>query len=609
MERAESVLGMKVQLGVFTSNEEDAEGDELERSLEILQREVEEDEEGFRLGAEMGRIVPNDDVLDEVFDFGGEKAISGSVSTTTPMRSEDGKFSVATVEKLNYFVSDTPDGKRSIVGEISFEEEAAKLDELEDVDEELDVVKETLVSCVEDMGPIGLGNVEEEEAEMKGTSILIRREVDVLIVFRPDDNLEAEASKILETEASTEKAVAQPSELMCTQANISALERNNADFRESNTALRLQLEALQAKLETQESEIESLKSATAAVPQIESAVENKSAHIQTEELQKADRGVQTLGFDDSLRISFADLQGRFAKLEHQNIGLQNKLDEAIDMKKKLEAQVQQMDWAQNDPQYRQVAQNPPEPPPQQFERIKHNEQGDSTPLVGSIDDVEESRQQEEQILRKMQLERERLVKAKSRIKLANRETSRSLEFAANELRSLEQARLRAEARAEELERQMKKTQRDIHLIRSSDAVSTPMSVQPSLALDEEPAPLEDEDMQYKIELYPEKKESRNQREMKENGNENLRGFQIENHAPFATEASARDYQNGFSLLERKLMIINLERDKCEAELSKLANKGVRTREAIQMKADTENHLRELEQQAQNVRIALKNQPK
>ncbi|GBG28050.1 Hypothetical Protein FCC1311_042732 [Hondaea fermentalgiana] len=83
----------------------------------------------------------------------------------------------------------------------------------------------------------------------------------------------------------------------------------------------------------------------------------------------------------------------------------------------------------------------------------------------------------------------------------------------------------------------------------------------------------------------------------------------ESLAPFATEASTRDLQNGFSLLERKLMMINLEREKHEAELAKLTNKGIRTKYALEQKIFLEQRLRDLHQEASNTRFALKRQPK
>jgi len=83
----------------------------------------------------------------------------------------------------------------------------------------------------------------------------------------------------------------------------------------------------------------------------------------------------------------------------------------------------------------------------------------------------------------------------------------------------------------------------------------------------------------------------------------------ESLAPFATEASTRDLHNGFSLLERKLMMINLEREKHEADLSKLMNKGIKTKKALDQKLFLENRLRDLHQEASNTRFALKRQPK
>jgi len=80
-------------------------------------------------------------------------------------------------------------------------------------------------------------------------------------------------------------------------------------------------------------------------------------------------------------------------------------------------------------------------------------------------------------------------------------------------------------------------------------------------------------------------------------------------APFATESSSRDLQQGFSLLERKLMMINMEREKCEADYARIVNKGVKTKKALDEKIFLEKRLDELHKEASNVRVALKRQPK
>lgn len=83
----------------------------------------------------------------------------------------------------------------------------------------------------------------------------------------------------------------------------------------------------------------------------------------------------------------------------------------------------------------------------------------------------------------------------------------------------------------------------------------------------------------------------------------------ESLAPFATDASARDLLKGFSLLERKLMIVNMERDKCEAAYARLVNRGgVRSKKALDEKIYLEARIAELHKEASNVRIALRRQP-
>jgi len=84
----------------------------------------------------------------------------------------------------------------------------------------------------------------------------------------------------------------------------------------------------------------------------------------------------------------------------------------------------------------------------------------------------------------------------------------------------------------------------------------------------------------------------------------------ESLAPFATNSSTRDLQKGFSLLERKLMMLNIERDTCQAEFNKLINKGSnKTKRGLDEKIRLEEKLEDLSQEISNVRIALRKQPK
>ena len=80
-------------------------------------------------------------------------------------------------------------------------------------------------------------------------------------------------------------------------------------------------------------------------------------------------------------------------------------------------------------------------------------------------------------------------------------------------------------------------------------------------------------------------------------------------APFATNASSKRIDAGFSLLERKLLMTNIEIGDAEAKLGRLMNKRGRTRSSIEMRNGLEERLQELRQQASNIRIALKSQPK
>jgi hypothetical protein len=83
----------------------------------------------------------------------------------------------------------------------------------------------------------------------------------------------------------------------------------------------------------------------------------------------------------------------------------------------------------------------------------------------------------------------------------------------------------------------------------------------------------------------------------------------ESLTPYATESSTRDLHKGFSVLERKLLMINMERDKCEADFLRLANRGVKTKKALEEKMYLEARLVELHKEASNVRVALKRAPK
>mmetsp|Transcript_15098 Transcript_15098/g.17735 ORF Transcript_15098/g.17735 Transcript_15098/m.17735 type:complete len:984 (+) Transcript_15098:153-3104(+) len=80
-------------------------------------------------------------------------------------------------------------------------------------------------------------------------------------------------------------------------------------------------------------------------------------------------------------------------------------------------------------------------------------------------------------------------------------------------------------------------------------------------------------------------------------------------APFATDASTKNIQAVFSILERKLLILNMEKSECDSKLSKLFNKNERTIQAIKEKSRLEKKLVDLEKEISNIRIALRSQPK
>ena len=83
----------------------------------------------------------------------------------------------------------------------------------------------------------------------------------------------------------------------------------------------------------------------------------------------------------------------------------------------------------------------------------------------------------------------------------------------------------------------------------------------------------------------------------------------ESLTPYATESSSRDLHAGFSLLERKLLMINMEREKREADFARISNRGVKTKKALEEKMFLESRISELHKEASDVRVALKRAPK
>mmetsp|Transcript_19105 Transcript_19105/g.41449 ORF Transcript_19105/g.41449 Transcript_19105/m.41449 type:complete len:363 (+) Transcript_19105:1127-2215(+) len=275
------------------------------------------------------------------------------------------------------------------------------------------------------------------------------------------------------------------------------------------------------------------------------------------------------------------------------------------------------------------------------------------PLEINVDTSNESQEEANHVLERLQIERTRFKQAQERIKAANRQSTESLELAMSELRTLEVARRRAEERALVLEQQVAKAQRDIGLINNaiiSESVSTEgggyVRYEASLPLETKQQSLEtvnsNSQAHHAPEQQPKKKEFQRTHDNRsqwsfsdmypaepEDGVPKRERKQIPEHpqsvndqvdqndwassreslTPYATEASTKDLQKGFSLLERKLMMINMERERCEAQFDKVNRKGVKTKRALDEKLYLEKRLEELHQEASNVRFALKRQPK
>lgn len=299
------------------------------------------------------------------------------------------------------------------------------------------------------------------------------------------------------------------------------------------------------------------------------------------------------------------------------------------------------------------------------------------------------------VLSRLKVESSRLVSAEERIRMAQEKSQSGLAAAVSKLQALEQARLKAEARAAELEERVSIVNRSIDSIPAGFATIGPAYVKPGpkpntpeclskpkslpetapKAIEEKTSEKKPEDVprlepsttksmvepskpkpsyqehllevarQDRIERIQKAREQR-QRQNRSSWSltdmqppwevvqkdENMvprrsvkiaeipnktapKGSRVdekenrEASAPFATDASSKRIDAGFSLLERKLLMTNVEIGDAEAKLGRLLNRKGRTRSSIEMRSELEQRLQDLRQQASNIRIALKSQPK
>ncbi len=581
--------------------------------------------------------------------------------------------------------------------------------------------------------------------ELEGSSAFVRRELPVTVLFQPSPSPQPPLLPQQQAKEAGQPALA---ELAFSHAKVSALERK---VQELTAALEAQNTAGVTPEASSQPHLANGGAAPLHHHHVLSA-EDLRRELRASEAPRLDAVRELREMTHKLEASAAELaqlreESRLrANAERTVEALRADLEDERARSRKLEAQVMQLGWASTNATAggalsprrlkQQQQQQSPAPQPQQPQQQQRPapviDEAPASPFApvaavvpelsfapgkparaapqasperpanlqpGVVEDEmdamadPEGLAAEEQLLyQRLALERERLSGAKERIRAARALSSQSLEFAVGELRALEAARAKAEARAAALEQQVQRTQRDMVVLsrnaarRDEGEDAESVAQQPTLEpvyheqmpgsdpeemwqraqqqqqqqqqqhvqhvqhlqqLDEGLAVGRDTPVPSHIEHYAHAEQHQQQpvhawpasssvssadrseaamskreraavlREQILAAAERERAEQQdpewaksrESLAPFATDASARDLLKGFSLLERKLMIVNMERDKCEAAYARLVNRGgVRSKKALDEKIYLEARIAELHKEASNVRIALRRQP-